>query len=165
MIRQSALGVRGYLIRCPQRCAYVFRVFSEPDPVTGRRPHRDYDLDTDVIEIEITSDHHKLARPEACEKNRARVVDHRSKDVPQAEPGPRPQIMEDQGYRAFVWVDLEECILRGKVINTRRSITFQGKTVAALMQAFHDAVENDLEWCNQMGWRPKVSTIEEPATS
>jgi hypothetical protein len=164
MISQSAKGMRGHLIKHPKRCDSVFRVFGEPDPTTGKRSYRDYDIETDVLEIEITSDHHHLVRPEIREPIKARVIDSKSKDVYPSEPRPQPQIMEYQGYRAVVRVDLEECILCGKVFNTQRPIHFEAKTVAGLMQAFHDAVENHLEWCEESGWRPDLTRTNESCT-
>jgi predicted HicB family RNase H-like nuclease len=40
------------------------------------------------------------------------------------------------------------------VINTRDVITFQGENAAELKQAFHDSVEDYLEFCEQRGEAP-----------
>ena len=46
-----------------------------------------------------------------------------------------------KGYLAGLYVDEEEAIIRGKVLNTRDTITFYGKTVEEALQAFRDSVQ------------------------
>ena len=52
-------------------------------------------------------------------------------------------------------VDLDAGVLRGKVVNTRDTITFQGKTVEEAMQAFRDSVDDYLEFCASTGDPPE----------
>jgi predicted HicB family RNase H-like nuclease len=52
-------------------------------------------------------------------------------------------------------VDLDAGVLRGKVVNTRDTITFQGKTVEEAMQAFRDSVDDYLEFCASSGDPPE----------
>ena len=55
--------------------------------------------------------------------------------------------MEYNGYHAVVTFDDEVGILHGEVIGTRDVITFQGKSVDELRQAFKDSVEEYLKIC------------------
>jgi predicted HicB family RNase H-like nuclease len=64
-------------------------------------------------------------------------------------------MMNYKGYLGLLHVDEKEGILRGKVINTRDTITFQGKTFEEAMQAFHDSVDDYLEFCEELGRPPE----------
>ena len=46
-------------------------------------------------------------------------------------------------------------IFHGEVINTRDVITFQGNTVKTLIRAFHDSVEDYLDFCKQRNEEPE----------
>ncbi len=62
--------------------------------------------------------------------------------------------MEYKGYQATVSFDDEAQIFYGEVIDTRDVITFQGKSVDELSQAFHDSVDDYLEFCAERGEEP-----------
>ena len=62
--------------------------------------------------------------------------------------------MEYKGYNAVVTFDEEVGILHGEVIDTRDVITFQGKSVDELKQAFGDSVEEYLTICAETGRTP-----------
>ncbi len=64
-------------------------------------------------------------------------------------------MMEYKGYMGHVEFDDEAGIFHGEVINTRDVITFQGKTVDEIKQAFHDSVEDYLEYCEKLGQQPE----------
>ena len=64
-------------------------------------------------------------------------------------------MMEYKGYIGKVEFDDEAEIFQGEVINTRDVITFQGTTVAEIKQAFHDSVEDYLDFCAQLGHEPE----------
>jgi predicted HicB family RNase H-like nuclease len=55
--------------------------------------------------------------------------------------------MEYKGYSAKVVFDEDANILHGEVINLRDVITFEGETADELEQAFHDSVDDYLEFC------------------
>ena len=63
--------------------------------------------------------------------------------------------MEYKGYRARVEFDDDADIFHGEIINTRDVITFQGKSVDELRQAFEDSVEDYLSFCAQRGEEPE----------
>lgn len=63
--------------------------------------------------------------------------------------------MEYKGYIAKVIFDEEAGIFSGDVINIRDVITFQGESVKELEQAFHDSVEDYLEFCKERGEEPE----------
>ena len=62
--------------------------------------------------------------------------------------------MEYNGYHAVVTFDEELAILHGEVIDTRDVITFQGKSVDELEQAFRTSVEEYLKICEERGRVP-----------
>jgi predicted HicB family RNase H-like nuclease len=63
--------------------------------------------------------------------------------------------MEYKGYLAHVEFDSEANIFHGEVINIRDVITFQGKSVDELHQAFIDSVEDYLEFCQERSETPE----------
>ena len=63
--------------------------------------------------------------------------------------------MEYKGYFTKVEFDDEANIFHGEVINLRDVITFQGETVDELRQAFHDSVDDYLEFCAERGEEPE----------
>lgn len=63
-------------------------------------------------------------------------------------------MMEYQGYIGIVEFDGEAGLFHGEVINTRDVITFQGKSVHELKQAFHASVDDYLAFCQERGEEP-----------
>jgi predicted HicB family RNase H-like nuclease len=63
-------------------------------------------------------------------------------------------MMEYKGYLARVEFNDEADILHGEVINIRDVVTFQGKSVNELRQAFEDSVEDYLTFCDERGEEP-----------
>jgi predicted HicB family RNase H-like nuclease len=64
-------------------------------------------------------------------------------------------MMNYKGYVGVVRVDPEQGVLRGKVINSLDTVTFQGKTFEEALQAFHDSVDDYLEFCESLGRAPE----------
>lgn len=64
-------------------------------------------------------------------------------------------MMEYKGYAGKVEYDDEAGIFHGEVINTRDVITFQGTTVEEIRHAFHDSVDDYLDFCAQLGQAPE----------
>ncbi len=64
-------------------------------------------------------------------------------------------MMEYKGYIGHVEFDDEAEIFHGEVINTRDVITFQGKTVNEIKEAFRDSVEDYLAYCAKLGQEPE----------
>ena len=56
-------------------------------------------------------------------------------------------MMEYKGYFGKVVFDDEANIFHGEVINLRDVVTFQGKTVEELRKAFHESVDDYLDFC------------------
>ncbi len=63
--------------------------------------------------------------------------------------------MEYKGYVGKVDIDEEAGILHGEVINIRDVITFEGRTVEELHQAFQDSVEDYLKFCELREEKPE----------
>lgn len=69
--------------------------------------------------------------------------------------------MEYHGYIGQVKYDEEAEIFHGEVVNTRDVITFQGKNVLEIKQAFQDSVQDYLEYCAKLGQQPQVTRSAE----
>lgn len=63
-------------------------------------------------------------------------------------------MLKYKNYTAHVEFDADAGIFHGEVLDTRDVITFQGTSVAELEQAFHDSVDDYLEFCQQRGEKP-----------
>ncbi|MBO4438236.1 MAG: type II toxin-antitoxin system HicB family antitoxin [Spirochaetaceae bacterium] len=64
-------------------------------------------------------------------------------------------MMTYKGFIGSVEYDDEAHVFSGEVINTRTVITFQGTTVDEIENAFHDSVDDYLEWCKEDGIEPE----------
>jgi predicted HicB family RNase H-like nuclease len=64
-------------------------------------------------------------------------------------------MMQYKDYIARVEFDDEANIFHGEVINIRDVITFQGKAVDELRQAFEDSIEDYLAFCAERGEEPE----------
>lgn len=60
-----------------------------------------------------------------------------------------------KGYTGHVIYDDEAKILHGEVSTLKDVITFQGKTVDEIEQAFIDSIEDYLEWCKELNVEPE----------
>ena len=63
--------------------------------------------------------------------------------------------MEYKGYNAVVTYDNDLGILHGEVIDTRDVITFQGRSVDEVQDAFKDSVDDYLKMCEERGKEPE----------
>ncbi len=64
-------------------------------------------------------------------------------------------MMEYKGYFGKVVFDDEANIFHGEVINLRDVVTFQGGTVEELRKAFHESVDDYLDFCAVRGEEPE----------
>ena len=62
--------------------------------------------------------------------------------------------MNYKGYTGYVEFDDEARIFFGRVADTRDVITFEGTTVDELCEAFHDSIDDYLEFCEKLGKEP-----------
>lgn len=60
-----------------------------------------------------------------------------------------------KGYSATVSFDEEALLFHGEVLGIRDVITFQARTAEELLKAFHESVDDYLEWCAQDGVDPE----------
>jgi predicted HicB family RNase H-like nuclease len=63
--------------------------------------------------------------------------------------------MKYKNYEASVTYDEDARIFHGEVLHLRDVITFQGESVNELEQAFHDSVDDYLEFCKERGEKPE----------
>lgn len=59
-----------------------------------------------------------------------------------------------KGHSATVSFDEEALLFHGEVLGIRDVITFQARTAEELPKAFHESVDDYLEWCAQDGTDP-----------
>lgn len=59
--------------------------------------------------------------------------------------------MDYKGYEAVFNYDEEAKLYSGEVINTKDVITFQSESVSELEKAFHESVDDYLEFCESRG--------------
>ncbi len=59
-----------------------------------------------------------------------------------------------KGYTGHVEFNDEAGIFRGEVLDLRDVVTFQGKSVDELSQAFRGSVDDYLEFCEERGEEP-----------
>lgn len=64
-------------------------------------------------------------------------------------------MMEYKGFLGVVEYDDKARIFHGEVINTRDVITFQGKSVDEIENAFKESIDDYLAWCQQNGVNPE----------
>lgn len=63
-------------------------------------------------------------------------------------------MMAYKGYSGHAEFDDEADLFHGEVLAIRDVITFQGRTVDELRQAFRDSVDDYLEYCQKIGKTP-----------
>jgi len=63
--------------------------------------------------------------------------------------------MTHNGYEALVTYDEDAELFHGEVMNLRDVITFQGKSVDELKQAFADSIADYLTFCRERGEEPE----------
>ena len=59
-----------------------------------------------------------------------------------------------KGYHGKVEFDEEAGLFHGEIVDLRDVVTFQGKSVAELEQAFRDSIDDYLDFCRQRGEEP-----------
>ena len=62
--------------------------------------------------------------------------------------------MNHKGYLAKVEFDPEDHIFVGQVVGIRDVVGFHGESVTELETAFHEAVDNYLQACEELGQEP-----------
>ncbi len=63
-------------------------------------------------------------------------------------------VLEYKGYTGSVDFSAEDKVFFGKLTGIRDVVTFEGETVKELMKAFHDAVNDYLTMCKELGKDP-----------
>ena len=63
-------------------------------------------------------------------------------------------MLKHRGYTGRVEFDDKDGIFHGEVLGLRDVVTFQGKSVEALEQAFRDSVDDYLAFCEERGEEP-----------
>ncbi len=61
------------------------------------------------------------------------------------------EMLEYKGYQAKVESDVNAKIYHGEVITLRDVITFEADCMDDLLKAFHDSVDDYLEYCVERG--------------
>ncbi len=64
-------------------------------------------------------------------------------------------ILEYKNYYAEVHFSAEDDVFHGKIIGINDLVNFEGTTVKELKKAFHEAVDDYLETCKELGKEPE----------
>ena len=64
-------------------------------------------------------------------------------------------LMEYKGYHAKIEFDTDDNIFVGQVIGLIDSINFHGESVGELTKAFHNAIDNYLDYCKKANKNPE----------
>lgn len=64
-------------------------------------------------------------------------------------------MMKYKGYLGQVVYDNEARLFHGDVMGIRAVITFQGKTVDEIDQAFKDSIDDYINWCKERDVEPE----------
>lgn len=67
-------------------------------------------------------------------------------------------VMTYNGYTAIIEYDDRDKILVGRLAGIRDVVSFHGETVAELEAAFHEAVDDYVAACKQLGQSPEKPT-------
>ena len=65
--------------------------------------------------------------------------------------------MKYKGYTGQVTFDAQARLFHGEIIGIKDVITFQGRNVDELEQAFKDSIDDYLDWCEERGEKPEKS--------
>ena len=60
-----------------------------------------------------------------------------------------------KGYSATVSFEEDALLFHGEVLGLRDVVTFQARTAEELLKAFHDSVDDYLDWCAKDGADPE----------
>lgn len=69
------------------------------------------------------------------------------------------EIPEYKGYNADIVIDFEGHVLHGKINGIGDLVTFESETVDGIVQEFHSAVDDYLEFCAEHGKVPETSQL------
>ncbi len=61
-----------------------------------------------------------------------------------------------KGYTGRVAFDDEAMVFHGRVVGIGHVITFEGRTVEEVLQAFRESVDDYLAWAEQDGFEPEI---------
>ncbi len=59
-----------------------------------------------------------------------------------------------KGYTGHIEFDDEAGLFHGEVLDTKDVVTFQGRSVDEIVQAFRDSVDDYLDFCAEQGEKP-----------
>lgn len=68
--------------------------------------------------------------------------------------------LEYKGFYTSIWIDFSSHVLHGKIEGIRDLVNFESETVEGIIKEFHAAVEDYLEFCEEIGKAPLYSPVE-----
>ena len=67
-------------------------------------------------------------------------------------------ILEYKGYYTNIEIDFESHMLYGKIEGIRDLVNFMSDTIQGIEHEFHSAVDDYLDFCNNVGKVPETAT-------
>lgn len=72
--------------------------------------------------------------------------------------------LEYKGYSTNIEIDFESHLLHGRIEGIRDLVNFESETIAGIVQEFHSAVDDYLEFCAELGEPPNVPNYSQRIT-
>jgi predicted HicB family RNase H-like nuclease len=63
-----------------------------------------------------------------------------------------------KGYPGTIDLDMEKGVLHGRVLGIQDVVTFEGRTVPEVVQAFKESIDEYLRFCAEVGRKPEKPT-------
>lgn len=60
-------------------------------------------------------------------------------------------ILQYKGFKAQIEIDFVSGLLHGKLIGVPDLVTFESEKVSGVVEEFHEAVDDYLEFCHEVG--------------
>ena len=74
-------------------------------------------------------------------------------------------LLEYKGYYTDIGIDFGSHELYGKIEGINDFINFMSDSVEGIIKEFHSAVDDYIEFCNEVGKKPEISIIPEYAVN
>ena len=69
-------------------------------------------------------------------------------------------ILEYKGYYTRINIDFESHLLHGRIDGIRDLVNFESETVTGIVKEFHSAVDDYLDFCQEVGKSPNLPEYE-----
>ena len=68
-------------------------------------------------------------------------------------------VLEYKGYWTNIKIDFESHLLHGRIEGIRDLVNFESETVEGIIKEFHNAVDDYLDFCAEIGKSPDIPNV------